>query len=57
MERLEKEKLMKLQERFNSTKIKTYVEFIPPWIKNKNKKKKKIKVDKGEEEKQLLYYH
>ena len=57
LERLEEEKLMKLQERFNSTKIKTYVEFIPPWIKNKNKKKKKIKVDKGEEEKQLLYYH
>ena len=57
LERLEEEKLMKIQQRFNSIKIKTYVEYIPPWIKNKNKKKKKIKVNKGEVEKQLLYYH
>ena len=48
---------MKYQQRMNRVKIRSIVEFMPPWIKKKRKKKKIVKTDSKEEEKQLLFYH
>ena len=57
LEQLEEEKMMKYQQRMNRVKIRSIVEFMPPWIKKKRKKKKIVKTDSKEEEKQLLFYH
>ena len=57
LEQLEEEKMMKYQQRMNRVKIRSVVEFMPPWIKKKRKKKKIVKTNSKEEEKQLLYYH
>ena len=57
LEQLEEEKMMKYQQRMNRVKIRSIVEFMPPWFKKKRKMKNKVKTNSKEEEKQLLYYH
>ena len=57
LEELEKEKMIKYQQRMNKVIIRSIVEYTPPWIKKQRNKKKKVIVNSEDEDKQLLYYH
>ena len=56
LQKLEEEKNLNFQKRINRIKVRTVVEYPPPWIhKNKKEKKKKKKTEKNKDE-ELLYY-
>lgn len=56
LEKLEEEKKLKYQQRANRIKIRSAIEFPPPWAQKLNKQRKKQKKPEGNTDEELLYY-
>ena len=56
LQKIEEEKKLKFEKRMNRIKIRTVVEYPPPWAKNKKKDNKKPKNDEKLNDEVLLFY-
>ena len=56
LQKLEEEKKLKYQKRMNRVKIRSVVEFPPPWIQKKKKENKKPKIDEKNNDEGLIFY-
>ena len=56
LQKLEEEKKLKYQKRMNRVKIRSIVEFPPPWIQKKKKENKKPKIDEKNNDEDLIFY-
>ena len=56
LQKMEEEKILKYKKRVNRIKLRSAIEFPPPWAIKKRKEEKKIKKEERNKDDELLYY-